>query len=67
MAATRYKIQLFEGYFRMYDSQIEQPSEGEIARYEVNLEEAEMIKEGASVEVNDAGTDVIVFFEEGES
>ena len=51
--ATRYKVQQFEWGFRMYDSQTEQPADGEIARYDVNLTEAELIKEGADIQVID--------------
>lgn len=51
--ATRYKLQQFEWGFRMYDSQTEEPADGELARFEVNLEEAELIENGAKIEVVD--------------
>ena len=59
--ATRYKLQQFSWGFRCYDSQTEEPIEGEIACYDVNLEEAEMIENGATVEIQDG--EAIVFME----
>lgn len=51
--ATRYKVQQFTWGYRMYDSQTEEPAPGEIARYDVNLAEAELIKDGADIQVID--------------
>lgn len=59
--ATRFKLQQFDWGFRCYDSQTEEPADGEIARYDVNLDEAEMIKDGATVEIRDG--EVFVYVE----
>ncbi len=50
---TRYKVQQFEWGFRTYDSNTEQPVEGEIARFDVNMEEAELIEQGGIIEIVD--------------
>lgn len=46
--STRYKVQQFAWGFRMYDSQTEEPADGEIARFDVNLDEAELVKDGST-------------------
>ena len=56
---TRYKVQQFEWGYRMYDSQTEEPADGEIARYDVNLEEAELIENGADIQIVDGEIVVI--------
>lgn len=58
MPSTRYQLQQFEWGFRMYDSQTEEPAPGELARYNVNLDEADIIERGGLIEVVDG--DVIV-------
>ena len=44
MPSSRYKVQQFVWGFRTYDSQTEEPVPGEIARFSVNLAEADMIR-----------------------
>ncbi len=44
---TRYQLQQFPDYWRMYDTHFEEPKPGEIARFSVNMEEAEKIEGGA--------------------
>lgn len=44
---TRYQLQQFEYGYRMYDTRFEEPEPGEIARFQVNMEEAEKIEGGA--------------------
>lgn len=44
--ATRFQLQQFDSYYRMYDSNFEQSEPGEIARFDVNKGEAERIKDG---------------------
>lgn len=62
---TRFKLQQFNGFFRLYDSETEEPADGEIARYDVNMEEAENIENGAMMRIENG--DVVVFFpEEGD-
>ena len=51
MPSTRYKLQQFEWGFRMYDSQTEEPAEGELARFNVNLQEADIIERGGMIEI----------------
>lgn len=63
---TRYKLQQFEWGFRMYDSQTEQPAEGELARYNVNLEEADIIERGGTIEIVDGEVIVTEPVMEGE-
>ena len=41
---TRFKVQQMWWGFYMYDSQTEQPIEGEVARFDVNLDEADLIR-----------------------
>lgn len=48
MPSTRYKVQQFEWGFRTYDSYTEQPVDGEIARFDVNLAEADLIRRDAA-------------------
>jgi len=48
---TRYKVQQFEWGFRTYDTQTEEPVEGAIAEYDVNIEEAEAVIEGSQIEI----------------
>ena len=50
---TRYKVQQFEWGFRTYDTQTEEPVEGAIAEYDVNLSEAELSEQGAIIEIVD--------------
>lgn len=50
---TRYKLQQFEWGFRTYDSQTEEPVEGAIAEYDVNIAEAELIEQGGDIEIVD--------------
>lgn len=63
---TRYKLQQFEWGFRMYDSQTKQPVDGEIARYNVNLQEAELIEQGGTIEIVDGEVVVAEPVVEGE-
>lgn len=51
--ATRYKLQQFEWGFRCYDSQTEEPIPGEIDRYDINMEEAELVEQGGSIQIID--------------
>lgn len=48
MASSRYKVQQFPGYLRMFDSYTEEPVDvdRELARFSVNLAEAEIIERG---------------------
>lgn len=48
---TRYKVQQFEWGFRTYDTQTEEPVEGAIAEYDVNIEGAEAVIEGSQIEI----------------
>ena len=48
---TRYKVQQFEWGFRTYDTQTEEPVEGAIAEYDMNIEEAEAVIEGSQIEI----------------
>jgi hypothetical protein len=62
---TRYKVQQFEWGFRTYDSQTEQPVEGAIAEFDVNISEADLIEQGAIIEiVNDEA--IVTMIEETE-
>lgn len=53
MPSTRYKVQQFDWGFRTYDSQTEEPVEGEIARFDVTIAEAELIENGGVIEIVD--------------
>lgn len=53
MSSTRYKLQQFEWGFRTYDTQTEEPVEGAIAEYDVNIQEAELIEQGGIIEIID--------------
>lgn len=59
---TRYKTYQFPFGWMTYDTQTEEPPEsGYIAGpFQVNLEEVELIKQGAVITLNDEGDDVIV-------
>lgn len=45
MPSSRYKVQQFVWGFRTYDSYTEEPVDGEMDRFSVNLEEAQLIRE----------------------
>lgn len=45
---TRFKVQQFAWGFRTYDSYTEEPDPGEIARFDVNLDEADLIRREAA-------------------
>jgi hypothetical protein len=51
--ATRYRVQQFDWGFRTYDTQTEEPVEGAIAEFDVNMTEAELIEQGGNIEVID--------------
>lgn len=66
MPSSRYKVQQFAWGFRTYDSYTEEPVNGEIARFGVNLAEAELIRDGlALVEVVDGELVVTEVVQEG--
>ena len=66
MPSSRYKVQQFAWGFRTYDSYTEEPGGGEIARFSVNLAEAELIRDGlALVEVVDGELVVTEVVQEG--
>ncbi len=48
---TRHRVQQFEWGFRTYDTQTEEPVEGAIAEFDVNLSEAELIEQGGLIEI----------------
>ncbi len=48
---TRYRVQQFEWGFRTYDTQTEEPVEGAIAEFDVNIFEAELIEQGGLIEI----------------
>jgi hypothetical protein len=48
---TRYKVQQFDWGFRTYDSQTEEPVEGAIAEFDVNISEADLIEQGGDIEI----------------
>lgn len=50
---TRFKLQQFEWGFRMYDSNDELPADGELARYDINMEEAELVEAGGTINIID--------------
>lgn len=61
--ATRYRCFQYPWGFCTIDTQNEDTPPGYIAEFQVNLEEAEMIQDGAIIELNDEGDDVVVYFE----
>ena len=58
---TRFKVQQFQWGFRTYDSYTEEPVdlENEIARFDVNMSEADMICQDAAI-IEVVGNDVVV-------
>lgn len=48
MPSSRYKVQQFAWGFRTYDSYTEEPVDGELARFDVNLDEADLIRREAA-------------------
>lgn len=59
--ATRYRTYQYDWGFITIDTQNETAPEGYIAEFQVNLSEAELIEEGAQLEVVD---DELVIIEE---
>lgn len=51
MSNSRYRTQQFEWGFRTYDTQTEEPVEGAIAEFDVNLQEVELIEQGGNIEI----------------
>ncbi len=56
---TRHRVQQFEWGFRTYDTQTEEPVEGAIAEFDVNLSEAELIEQGGDIQVVEDGVVVM--------
>lgn len=56
--ATRYKLQQFDWGFRCYDSQTEEPIEGELARYEIPIRLEKAVRWGASITQTDVGLEI---------
>lgn len=48
---TRFKVQQLTYGFRMYDSYTEHPVDGELARFDVNVNEADLVEEGGRISI----------------